>query len=351
MQDWYYVKGGRQLGPVSFEELRTLANHGSLLPDDLVWHSSMQDWAPAQTVAGIFPSANPALAPQSPLSAATTPAWTEIAPGSNPIEIGTCIERAFKLTVRHIGLLILILLILIAINFAVGAIMGILDQVFGLPGAFSSLLRDIQSRISPGSAVTIQDNEASLLNLIVTNLVSTFLSLGTIRIGLNIVDSREFSVGQLFGGSPYFLRAILAALLWTVGIMTIAGIGILPLVFLHPLMPQAAFVSLCIGMGALLSVGLIHLSLRFGFHTVAIVDRNLGVIDAFRYSSHVTTGNRLRMLVLVILGAFILLAGILAFCVGIFFTYPLAALSWMVAYRWMQYGAQVAQEPAARNGA
>lgn len=350
MQEWYYVKGGRQLGPVSFEELRTLASHGSLLPGDLIWHSSMQDWAPAQTVAGIFPEANPTLTTPSPPSA-TTPPWTEITPGSDPIEIGACIERAFKLTVRNIGLLILILIILIAINFAVGAIMAALDQALGLPGAFSSLLRDLQSRMSPGSAVTFQDNQASLLNLIVTNLVSTFMSLGAIRIGLNIVDSREFSIGQLLGGSPYFLRAILAALLWSVGIMTIAGIGVLPLAFLHPLMPQPAFIALCVGVGALLAAGLIYLSLRFGYHTVAIVDRNLGVIDAFRYSSQVTTGNRLRILILLILGAFIMLAGILAFCIGIFFAYPMATLSWIVAYRWMQYGAQVVREPAARNGA
>jgi uncharacterized RDD family membrane protein YckC len=44
--DWYYLKDGRQFGPVSESSLRAWLESGFLSPGDLVWHSGMAAWAP-----------------------------------------------------------------------------------------------------------------------------------------------------------------------------------------------------------------------------------------------------------------------------------------------------------------
>jgi uncharacterized membrane protein len=69
-----------------------------------------------------------------------------------------------------------------------------------------------------------------------------------------------------------------------------------------------------------------------------MVDRNLGIMESFSYSSSITTNNRLNLFVLALLYILIAIAGCLALCVGILFAYPVIMLSGIVAYRWMQYG-------------
>jgi TM2 domain-containing membrane protein YozV len=53
-QEWYYSTDGKAQGPLSLAELRDLAEGGRLLPDDLVWKDGMAEWAPADTVPGLF---------------------------------------------------------------------------------------------------------------------------------------------------------------------------------------------------------------------------------------------------------------------------------------------------------
>jgi len=56
--DWYYSKYGNQFGPVEEEEIRQLALRGGILPQDLVWNSSLgEHWIPASSINNLFPSA------------------------------------------------------------------------------------------------------------------------------------------------------------------------------------------------------------------------------------------------------------------------------------------------------
>jgi hypothetical protein len=69
---WYYVRGGKQTGPVSFEELKSAAASGQIAPGDLVWQEGTADWIAARTVSGLFagppiPSATHAGGPPVPL--------------------------------------------------------------------------------------------------------------------------------------------------------------------------------------------------------------------------------------------------------------------------------------------
>lgn len=54
-QQWYYTFEGDRLGPVSFDELKSMAHAGSLDPRlDMAWHSGMEKWIQAGLVDGLF---------------------------------------------------------------------------------------------------------------------------------------------------------------------------------------------------------------------------------------------------------------------------------------------------------
>ncbi|MBN1492402.1 MAG: TIGR00266 family protein [Phycisphaerae bacterium] len=54
MAEWYYLKNGSQVGPVSDAELKRLVDQGGLVPADLVWNENLTGWTPASRVGGLF---------------------------------------------------------------------------------------------------------------------------------------------------------------------------------------------------------------------------------------------------------------------------------------------------------
>lgn len=54
MSEWYYVAGEEKKGPVSAEELRSLARAGSIVNATLVWRPGLSRWVPAHVVKGMF---------------------------------------------------------------------------------------------------------------------------------------------------------------------------------------------------------------------------------------------------------------------------------------------------------
>lgn len=50
---WYYASDGRRHGPITDEQLQSLAQSGQLRSSDLVWTKGMDKWMPAQTIKGL----------------------------------------------------------------------------------------------------------------------------------------------------------------------------------------------------------------------------------------------------------------------------------------------------------
>jgi len=65
---WHYRQNEQELGPVSLDELRTLASAGQLAPTDLVWLEGTPRWVPAGSVPRIFPNQPRRLAPKTMLA-------------------------------------------------------------------------------------------------------------------------------------------------------------------------------------------------------------------------------------------------------------------------------------------
>jgi hypothetical protein len=324
MSEWFYAKNGQQSGPVTFDRLKELARNGGLEAKDLVWTSTMKDWQPADQVDGLFNSATPVQAPaQDPSNpyAAPQSTWNEpistggttdeIAPGSDPIDVGACVKRGFELTKRHFGTILLVGLTYFGVSIAAGMVFGLIDSALGFGTT------QTHWHAGDGNAFGKYQQSGGPFGAILGNGFSIFLSLGLVRIGLNLVSGKQISAGQLFGEGRKLLPAIGASILFGLA----AAIGFL-----------------------LLIVPGIYIVLRYGQFMNAMVDRNLGVMDSLSYSSSITTNNRLNLFLLALLSIAIVIAGVIALVVGLIFAYPVVWLSWMVAFRWMQYGRRAVED-------
>jgi hypothetical protein len=337
MTEWFYVRDGQQNGPVTFEQLVALARSGGLTGRDNVWNASMQGWTPAGQVPGIFDlyigpeippvvnSSNPYTGPEIPASNASNPysapqsdwskpfatagvALTEIAPGSEVIDPMACINRGIEITKRQFGSIFLLGLVYLVC--VIGLSFGMLF-IEGIIGAVSS-----GGNSNPGdpSAASII---ISLIGQLVQNVVAIFLQLGLTRAGLNLVSGKDISVEMLFGEGSKLLRALGASIL--LGLAVVIGL-------------------------ILLIVPGIYIAMRYGQVIPAIVDRDLGIFEAFSYSESITTNNRMNLFLLGLLNLLALIVGAIPCGLGLIFIGPVVWLAALVAYRWMQYGPGAAQD-------
>ena len=307
MTQWYYAKDGKQYGPMGLEDLRSLIASGAINPaTDLVWNQGMPNWLVAAQVPEIAGDGMVAAGYQQPFAYQTAEGpLAEIEPGSEPIIATACIKRGFQMTVAQIGPIIaaavIYLVITIGLSFAISLVGGSLGFSDPFPGM--------------GRGAPPQSSEARIVFAVVSNLVSGFVGmfvlLGATRIALDAVSGKPVSVGQLFGSGKYLLRAFGGYIIYIV----IVSIGTVLLVF-----PG------------------IYLALRYSQYIAAMLDRDMGVIESFKYSAELTKNNKLNLFVIWLLSLVMIFAGCLALGVGLIFVYPVILVSWVVAYRWMQYG-------------
>jgi len=58
---WHYFQDGKQFGPVTSGDLKTLAASGILTPSDAVQRSGMAHPIPASAIRGLFPDVPPVI--------------------------------------------------------------------------------------------------------------------------------------------------------------------------------------------------------------------------------------------------------------------------------------------------
>jgi len=64
---WYYAAGETRMGPYPLAELKLLIAAGRVQPATMVWTAGMVQWAPAGSVAALFPIGMPPPVPALPL--------------------------------------------------------------------------------------------------------------------------------------------------------------------------------------------------------------------------------------------------------------------------------------------
>jgi len=326
MTDWYYAKNGQQSGPVSLVRLQEMARSGELDAErDLVWNASLPEWTPAGKVDAVFglpedrvpvaPSPggdglNPYAAPRSDggLSVDRSGPLAEIEPGSDPIDLMKVVQFSFQITLRNYGTVFLIWFVYIGLTMVLAAVLKAVDVMVGYGG-----VGPVESLDDLDKIAEMPDSPWSI---VINQVVSVFLTLGMTRAGLNLASGRPAEVGQLFGEGGKLLRCFGASILYS--LMVILGM-------------------------VLLIVPGIYLAIRYGQYMSAMVDKDLGVLESLRYSAQLTKNNKWNMVGLFFLAMGVVVAGILAFCVGIFVAMPMVWLMMLVAYRWMRFGARAVE--------
>jgi hypothetical protein len=317
MQQWYYTSNGERQGPVSLGNLQGIARRGGLdAQKDMVWTDGMPDWKLICQMDDLFgenlasaaesfnPYAAPGTSPDNLLAQSPASSLDEVAPGSVNLDAMAVAKRALTLTKRHFAVLmgigILYLVIVAGVELGLSTIESALgwSSSAAFPGGF-------------GADFSGAAKQHSVPGFLISTLFSTYLGLGLVRCCLSIASGDGATIATLFSQGPKLIKALLASLLF--GLMVMAGL-------------------------LLLIVPGIVLMLRFAFYQEAIVDRNLGVIDAFKYSAQLTQNNRLNLFRLGLLSILIVLAGVLALFVGLIFAIPMVSLITPLAYRFLQYG-------------
>ena len=137
-------------------------------------------------------------------------------------------------------------------------------------------------------------------------LVQMATQMGLVRISLRLVDGREPRYGDLFGDLTTFWRYVVGNLL---------------------------FLLIILGGLLLLVVPGIIWSIKYQFAPFLIVDRNIGIKEAFKESAGITSGVKWELVLFFLLVLGINLVGLLAFAIGLFFTLPATMVAYTFVYR------------------
>jgi hypothetical protein len=173
------------------------------------------------------------------------------------------------------------------------------------------------------------------LNLI-TAMFAVLIYLGMSRYFVSLVRGRQPMVSELFSGYRFFGRAFLAHLILLVlnlatqaatirpAFSLIQGRQIPPENFLLFVAAYLVFLTLVV------AIQVFTYPLYF-----LQVDTNVGPLESLRWSMRITKGNRLWILLLVLLEFVLIFAGAMACLVGALFTYGFALILRAVAYLMM----------------
>ncbi len=315
MQTWYYSKNGEQRGPVPVEELRKLISGGELNAEtDLAWTEGMPEWQPTGKItalavgamsgfaaSGFNPYAAPTTAPDNLLAPMEEGLGGEIVPGSVSLEIMGCIKRGVELTKRHFGTIIVIGIVYLVVA----------GVIAGVEGGITAAL--MGSSVDEGGTGVEGGGFPPLLFPIklVSFIASMVLAAGLSRAALNVCSGKEAAVADLFGQVGKVVALAVSTILF--------------------------YLMVFVGLFALMIPG-IYLALRFSFFITAIVDRNLGPIEALKYSYRITKNNVMSLFGLGVVSVLVAIAGVLALFVGLIFAIPVVTLAYTLAYRFLQYG-------------
>jgi uncharacterized membrane protein len=294
----------KEYGPVSAEQIRAWITEGRANGQTLVWSEGETEWKPLAA----FPEfadglrAMPSSAP-TPAAGGTTVVSPEVVLGRDySLDIGSCITRSWELVKQHLGPMVGITLLVMAVIFAINQLIGLFSR-----SAITGIITE--HRISPGAIAII--GVTSLL----TTPVYVVLSAGLFKYYLKLIRGEKAGIADAFSGfGPALGQLIMLGL--ASGILTLVGY------------------CLCILPG-------IYLTVSWMFAVPLVIDRGLGFWEAMEFSRKVIGKHWFLMFALQLLCGLLGMCGVIACCVGILLSLPVGMATLMYAYEDI-YGRQTA---------
>lgn len=192
---------------------------------------------------------------------------------------GDAIRYGWGVTKNHLGFFIILLLI-------VGAIMG----VFGvLENSFKDNAKGAASVIS-----------------VVGIVVRVLVSMGLVKIVLNLIDGKKGEYGDLFSQYPIFFKYLGGSILY--GLIVFGGMILL-------IVPGVIW------------------AIKYQYYSYCIIDRGLGPVRAIKQSGLVTQGAKWNLWLFMILLVLLNIGGALLLGIGLFLTIPTTLVAQAFVYR------------------
>ncbi|MEN8773899.1 MAG: DUF4339 domain-containing protein [Akkermansiaceae bacterium] len=300
---WFYAESNEKKGPIAFSMLQQHFQEG--LPENtLVWTEGMDQWIAASSVPGL--SSNPYVAPSSEvIEAAESDGYSlEFPPQPIKLDMGFCIGQGWKYTIANFGQIFLFGLCYFFASMISSAILGVIAIAIDGP----------PQTIPMEGMPSIQMNQGGLgsnITSLLEQIISIFLTLGAIRYGHRLLNGEKPPVSDLFSQGDKLLSGVAATILYVLMII--------------------------IGLILLIIPGII-VALRCGLYQQAIVEKNLGPIEALQYSWNLTRINGFNLFCLYFLCFFVVIAGLLAVLIGLLWALPTVWLAGLIAFRFLHSG-------------
>jgi hypothetical protein len=286
----YFIIGGdgKQYGPISGDDLRKWIAEGRLNAQSQAAPEGGAAWQPLSA----FPEFADLFA-STPRAGASPISPGDLTAGDYELDIGACISRGWELVKSNfwpaVGVSALIFILMIAF----GQLTGLVTRP-----AIDGMVRTHQ--FSPGAIGLVL-----LVNILAAPVNLIFMA-GLMKYFLNLARGEEATVGVAFSGfgqmiGQLFLLGLVSSLLAMIGYV------------------------LCIIPGLFLQVAWI-------FALPLVVDRRMNFWAAMELSRKMVCKHWFIVFAFFIVYSLVVLAGLIACCIGIFISMPIGVAAWVYAY-------------------
>ena len=210
------------------------------------------------------------------------------------IDVGWTLTATWELYKVHFGVLIGFFLITFLVSFFSQLGFNLLD-----------LLADVMTAELGEEMQFAVKVPLSVVGFILIQLVNVWFSIATIRFLLLVARNQPADFSLLLKSGPYFIRTAIATLL---------------------------FVVVFYGGLILLIIPGVYFGLTYWNFAFFIVDRNCGIMESFKLCRIHAEGNRMSILVLVLIFMGLGTLGCLALCLGWIVTTPFSVFMFAIAY-------------------
>lgn len=167
---------------------------------------------------------------------------------------------------------------------------------------------------------------------ILAGLLGFWLAIGQAIFFLKTARGQDAALGDIFTGSPYFLKLLLAQLCLGLIVFGIAVVCVLPLVVLGLIIAEDAAVAFAAAGGLIAVPIIVYVQLSLSQFYYLILDRDAGVFDSFKMSQELTRGNKLTLFGIGLLCFALTVLAVLPCGLGMLVAWPYFALMWSVIY-------------------
>ncbi len=317
-----FVNRDRQsLGQFTEQDISNGLADGRFLPEDLAWKEGMEAWQPLSAFtdlppAGATPAAVPPLVRTFDYAAANV-----LQPGR--IRFDECLSKAWECFLQNWGICVLTTLAFFAITIVVQIPMQFAQTMLE---RFSGAGSSGQVWIMVGMGVVF------LFFYLLATGISSILSAGFMYFFIQALRTNKANIDHLFAGftKSNWIQILLAVLVWVLAVILMVVVFLTPAVILTAMMKSEMPVIVAV---VLVCIPVIYFSVGIGFVFPLIVDRQIGFWEAIRTSLKTVHRQWFQAFGLMILVGLVAMVGLLACCVGMLATIPLAYLIWCQGYR------------------